>query len=276
MIARILLCAGATAVLMLLGSADVAASGPCGDVQYSSSRQPTAEPSPAANPFEPKKASPACRNAARTGSIAAGGAGVVAAGTVLARRVVHGGSPAGALPAAPPPPIPPSRMPRRIRQLHAGNTRHKKFKRMFPNLIGRNLLFELGTPEVTLNCLACCVTAEYIFRGQHAIATPRYGVDTVWDRFPGDFHQWIPSALGRPDAQWQAMGGFAAIAWELTAAGDGSRAIVYGQILDATGTPGGHVFNAVNREGVVCFVDLQTGTWAYPQPYHWFEMLRTN
>ncbi|MFJ6791973.1 toxin glutamine deamidase domain-containing protein [Streptomyces angustmyceticus] len=56
---------------------------------------------------------------------------------------------------------------------------------------------------------------------------------------------------------------------DIKGAGDGSRGIVYGANKD-----GGHVFNVVNRDGDVVFLDGQTGH-ANPTPYLNYKFLRT-
>ncbi len=278
MITRILFALGAMTALMFVAAPDVAMAGPCGKVQYSTPAKPAAEPSPAPNPFEQQKASPACRQAARTGSLAAAGTGALATGAILGARFVRGGSvgnaPSGAGSSSAPPPALLGQA-ALTPQLHAGNAPHATFMQVFPELIGRNFLFDLGTPEVTNNCQSCCVTAEHIMRGEQAIASPRYNFRTPWDLYVGNWRGRIASAVAMPGARWEWIAGYEAIARRLAAAGDGARAIVFGERL-VKRTPMSHVFNAVNRGGVVCFVDLQTGTWARPYPYRYFEILYTN
>jgi hypothetical protein len=55
-------------------------------------------------------------------------------------------------------------------------------------------------------------------------------------------------------------------------AGPGARGIVFG----GRGNQPGHVFNAVNQNGAVRFLDGQTGKPATFQGYSEFRLLRTN
>ena len=59
----------------------------------------------------------------------------------------------------------------------------------------------------------------------------------------------------------------------LSAAGPGARGIIFGS--RGTGEVG-HVFNAVNQNGVVRFLDGQTGSAASLEGYASFQLLRTS
>ncbi|WP_072061670.1 toxin glutamine deamidase domain-containing protein [Pectobacterium brasiliense] len=59
----------------------------------------------------------------------------------------------------------------------------------------------------------------------------------------------------------------------MTNAGSGSRGIVYGSYC--VGQPG-HVFNVVNQNGVVRFLDGQSGKAADLSQFKSFQLLRTN
>ena len=58
----------------------------------------------------------------------------------------------------------------------------------------------------------------------------------------------------------------------MAAAGAGARGIVFGQ---RAGGKVGHVFNVINQQGVVRFVDGQTGKEAVVEGYTGFQLLRT-
>lgn len=59
----------------------------------------------------------------------------------------------------------------------------------------------------------------------------------------------------------------------MTHAGSGSREIVFGSY--GPGQPG-HVFNVVNQNGVVRFLDGQTGKSADLSQFKSFQLLRAN
>ncbi|WP_158101020.1 toxin glutamine deamidase domain-containing protein [Variovorax sp. JS1663] len=60
---------------------------------------------------------------------------------------------------------------------------------------------------------------------------------------------------------------------QLISAGNGTRGIVFGS--RDPGRPG-HVFNVVNQNGVIRFLDGQTGREATFNGYAAFRLLRTN
>lgn len=95
MIARILLLAFATVLLLLTAPVDVASAG-CGDVTYAARPQahriddPTPHPPPADNPLAPQPVDPDCGRAARLGSWATALATAIAAAATLIARFIRG------------------------------------------------------------------------------------------------------------------------------------------------------------------------------------------
>jgi hypothetical protein len=87
----------------------------------------------------------------------------------------------------------------------------------------------------------------------------------------------VTDAVGGGRA-FRRVTGYDQIVKELLAAGDGARGIVHGRRIDpSTGKPvPGHVFNVVNRNGKIYFIDGQTNGWAKPEQYSSMEFLRTN
>lgn len=73
-------------------------------------------------------------------------------------------------------------------------------------------------------------------------------------------------------AKFNVIGDLGDIVDVLSAAGSGSRGIVYGSRSGSVG----HVFNAVNQNGVVRFLDGQTGKAAVLTGYIGFCFLRSN
>jgi filamentous hemagglutinin len=63
------------------------------------------------------------------------------------------------------------------------------------------------------------------------------------------------------------------IAQQMASAGSGARGIVFGSY--GPGQPG-HVFNVVNQNGFVRFLDGQTGKLANPSNFKTLQLLRTN
>jgi hypothetical protein len=73
--------------------------------------------------------------------------------------------------------------------------------------------------------------------------------------------------------KFRAAADIGAIESELLQAGQGSRAIVFGS---RGADEVGHVFNAVNQNGVVRFLDGQSGGQAVTTGYKELMVLRTN
>jgi len=80
----------------------------------------------------------------------------------------------------------------------------------------------------------------------------------------------VSDALG---GTWKSVPGLDQIEEELTQAGDGARGVVYG------GRPAGqvgHVWNVINRDGTIQYVDGQSGVVPNFSRYSYFNFLRTN
>ncbi|WP_425482255.1 toxin glutamine deamidase domain-containing protein [Luteibacter yeojuensis] len=74
-------------------------------------------------------------------------------------------------------------------------------------------------------------------------------------------------------ARFQSMKGSDEIYATILGAGPGARGIVFGATEDGRL---GHVFNVVNQNGVVRFLDGQTGQVANFEQFKVFKLLRTN
>lgn len=75
------------------------------------------------------------------------------------------------------------------------------------------------------------------------------------------------------NARFGAPGSIDTVSEAMSAAGSGARGIVFGS---RRGGRVGHVFNVVNQDGVVRFLDGQAGTAASFKGYESFQLLRTN
>lgn len=122
-----------------------------------------------------------------------------------------------------------------------------------------------GFPEAgrTHNCVNCSIATDATLAGNPASALPIFsknGVSlTVLEKqFGTKFGSVVSSEK---------------IAQQMSASGAGARGIVFGSY--GPGQPG-HVFNVVNQNGVVRFLDGQTGKVANLAPYKTLQLLRTN
>ncbi|MGR2855597.1 filamentous hemagglutinin N-terminal domain-containing protein [Erwinia sp. 1181_3] len=122
-----------------------------------------------------------------------------------------------------------------------------------------------GYPEPgrTHNCVNCSVATDATLAGNPASALPvnhKNGIPlTVLEKQYGTKFKYISS----PESITQQM----------ASAGSGSRGIVFGSY--GPGQPG-HVFNVVNQNGTVRFLDGQTGKPANLSKFESFQLLRTN
>ncbi|WP_288821649.1 toxin glutamine deamidase domain-containing protein [uncultured Leclercia sp.] len=73
--------------------------------------------------------------------------------------------------------------------------------------------------------------------------------------------------------KFKFVSGTASIAQQMIDARSGARGIVYGSY--GIGQPG-HVFNVVNQNGTIRFLDGQTGKVADVSQFKSFKILRTN
>jgi RHS repeat-associated protein len=109
------------------------------------------------------------------------------------------------------------------------------------------------------NCANCAIATDATLAGNPASALP--GGPTRISVLEQQF-----------GAKFGPAGSIENVKSSLSAAGDGSRGIVFA----SRGNEVGHVFNAVNQGGVVRLLDGQTGTTASLQGYRSFSLLRTN
>ena len=115
----------------------------------------------------------------------------------------------------------------------------------------------------THNCVNCSVATDATLSGNPASALPvnhQNGVPlSVLEKQYGTKFKYVSSSE--------------TITQQMTNAGSGSRGIVFGSY--GPGQPG-HVFNVVNQNGVVRFLDGQTGKSADLSQFKSFQLLRTN
>jgi RHS repeat-associated protein len=111
------------------------------------------------------------------------------------------------------------------------------------------------------NCVNCVVATDATLKGNRAMALPSDG----------------PVAISVLEKQYGNTFGPAStiegIASQMSDAGDGANGIIFG-----SRGPGeaGHVFNVVNQQGTIRFLDGQTGSTAVTDGYSSFYLLRTN
>ena len=111
------------------------------------------------------------------------------------------------------------------------------------------------------NCAKCAVATDALLAGRPASALA--GGPVTLGRLEGMFK-----------GTFQSMGSQGAIEAAVKSAGNGARGIVY---IGAPGAKVGHVFNVVNQNGVIRFLDGQTGKAAvFKQTWTDIRFLRTN
>ncbi|HST63623.1 MAG TPA: toxin glutamine deamidase domain-containing protein [Mycobacteriales bacterium] len=170
--------------------------------------------------------------------------------------------------------------------VHEGTAGNSVVKRFFPELSGTNPLFRLtkatdgAHPRVggwgfQNNCQSCVTAVDKQLAGLTK--------DTrAIERVTGDamsspaWKQNIANATGTTNT-FTSVGSYDDIARELHNAGDGARGIIHGMRTGPGGMPvAGHVFNVVNRNGRIFFLDGQTGKLARLENYTGgLELLRT-
>ncbi|MEA5674291.1 toxin glutamine deamidase domain-containing protein [Pseudomonas sp. MH2] len=122
-----------------------------------------------------------------------------------------------------------------------------------------------GYPEIsrTRNCVNCSIATEATLVGNPASALPI------------NYTKGVPlSALEKQSgSKFGPVTAPEAIAHQMANSGNGARGIVFGSY-----GPGqsGHVFNVVNQNGVVRFLDGQTGRPAKFGDFKALQLLRTN
>ena len=110
-----------------------------------------------------------------------------------------------------------------------------------------------------MNCVNCSIATDATLAGRPASALGGgpFRIDTLEKIYGAKFGG--PTSIGGIESQMAQAGG-------------GARGIVFG----SRGTEVGHVFNVVNQNGVVRFLDGQTGTVANVRGFDAFRLLRTN
>jgi hypothetical protein len=170
--------------------------------------------------------------------------------------------------------------------VHAGNAGNGVVHRLFPELAETNPLFRLtkatdgahpnvGTWGFKNNCQSCVQAVDKQLAG---VAKDAKAVERV----PGDamsspyWKQHIAAGTGTTNT-FKSVASYDDIVKELQTAGDGARGIIHGMRTGPGGVSvAGHVFNVVNRNGRVYFLDGQTGTLATLENYTGgLELLRT-
>lgn len=122
-----------------------------------------------------------------------------------------------------------------------------------------------GYPEPgrTHNCVNCSVATDATLAGNPATALPvnhKNGIPlTVLEKQYG--------------SKFKSISGQEKIIQQMTEAGPGARGIIYGSY--GPDQPG-HVFNVVNQNGTIRFLDGQSGKAADLSKFDSFQILRTN
>lgn len=125
----------------------------------------------------------------------------------------------------------------------------------------RNVNPGYPTPGRTQNCINCTVATDATLSGNPAVALPSNGpvsIRVLERQYSGSF------------SPANTAGGIEKIMLDT---GSGSRGIVFGY---RGPNEAGHVFNTVNQNGVVRFLDGQTGKPATFNDYQSLHLLRTN
>ncbi len=170
--------------------------------------------------------------------------------------------------------------------VHAGNASNATVRRLFPELLDTNPLFRrtrvtayhphAGGPGFQNNCQSCVIAVDSQLAGFPASAIRR-NLGAADDIMASPYWlQNLARAVGTPN-RFQPVSGYDDIVQQLHNAGTGARGIVHGMRIGPGGVPlAGHVFNVVNRNGRVYFLDGQTGSLATLENYTGgLEFLRT-
>jgi hypothetical protein len=171
--------------------------------------------------------------------------------------------------------------------VHAGNAGNGVVKRLFPELAGTNPFYRItkvtdgAHPNVggwgfRNNCQSCVQAVDKQLAG---VAKDARAIERV----PGDamssplWKQHIANGVGTSNT-FKNVASYDDIVTELQNAGDGARGVIHGMRTGPGGVSvAGHVFNVVNRNGRVFFLDGQTGTLATLERYAGgMELLRTH
>jgi uncharacterized protein YukE len=171
--------------------------------------------------------------------------------------------------------------------VHLGNGGNRAARRLFPELAGTNPLFRntgitskfpnVASAGFQQNCQSCVVAVDNQLAGSATSAVRRL-VGSKHDIFARpQWRQQIAEAVGTSNT-FQKAGSYDDIVTQLHNAGDGARGIVHGMRVNAKGrSVAGHVFNVVNRNGRIYFLDGQTGKFARLENFRGgLEFLRTH
>lgn len=146
---------------------------------------------------------------------------------------------------------------------------HRKIKRIqgkiSSNLAGTIRNVNPGYPGkgYTHNCVNCALSTDMTLAGHPTSALPINSITGV-----------PLSVLEKHyKANFKYMASVDDIIQKIISAGPGARGIVYGSY--GPGQPG-HVFNVINQNSIVRFLDGQTGTKADLGQFESFQLLRTN
>ncbi len=170
--------------------------------------------------------------------------------------------------------------------VHSGNAGNAAARRLFPELAGTNPLFRSTAVTSRFphaagagfrqNCQSCVVAVDNQLGGSATSAVRRL-VGSKHDIFARpQWREQIADAVGTGNT-FQRAGSYDDVVTQLHNAGDGARGIVHGMRVDARGrSVAGHVFNVVNRNGRIYFLDGQTGKFARLEDFRGgLEFLRT-
>jgi RHS repeat-associated protein len=112
----------------------------------------------------------------------------------------------------------------------------------------------------SLNCVNCVVATDATLKGRSAVALPSNSaqpISALEKGYGGTFSP--PTTLDKITEKYSQLG-------------DGTKGIVFG---DVNGKNPGHVFNVVNQDGNVKYLDGQVGTVADTRPYTSFREMET-
>jgi hypothetical protein len=170
--------------------------------------------------------------------------------------------------------------------VHGGNAGNSVVRRLFPELAETNPLFRrtpvtsrfsgAGGAGFRNNCQSCVVAVDNQLAGAPTSAVRRLLGSSNDIMASPAWRQQMADAVGTSN-RFRAASSYDDIVQQLHNAGDGARGIIHGMRTGPGGMPvPGHVFNVVNRNGRIFFLDGQTGTLARLENYSGgLEFLRT-
>ncbi|MFD5736647.1 toxin glutamine deamidase domain-containing protein [Streptomyces sioyaensis] len=121
-------------------------------------------------------------------------------------------------------------------------------------------LHELVNPGGGMtNCRGCALAVDRTMQGAPASALPKLSRGSL-----GSLAKQFPGRNFRPRS-------FSWIVRDIKDAGDGARGIIFGGDKH-----GGHVFNVINRDGDIIFIDGQSGHAAHAYNWKNYQFMRTD